>query len=40
MILFAKSMKKLEKETNTNLFDIETNASVRYHEEFVKSGVC
>ena len=34
MTLFAKSMIKLEKQTN-NLFDMETNTSVQYHEEFV-----
>ena len=31
MILFAKFITKFEEETNT---------LVRYHEEFVKSGVC
>ena len=34
MTLFAKSMIKLEKQTN-NLFDMETNTSAQYHEEFV-----
>ena len=34
MTLFAKSMIKLEKQTN-NLFDMETNTSVQYHEELV-----